>query len=158
MSIRAKTRYPPGSPAPHHQPSPLKFPISFQVPRIQVGLLCGPNHFYCLWLMALVSCRILCRLLSSLTKTLQSLKSIVSQTLALFTLKWLIFPLFEALFLTDIVTLYVDVTSRFFCKDRPRWRQRVFDLLLSNLLSARHFLASFLNITFKIWPTDSNVF
>ena len=32
MSFRAKTRYPPGSPALHHHPSPLKFPISFQVP------------------------------------------------------------------------------------------------------------------------------
>ena len=106
MSFRAKTRYPPGSPALHHHPSSLKFPISFQVPRIQVRLLCGPNHFYCLWLMALVSCRILCGLLGSLTKTLQSLQSIV------FTVKWFIFPLqFDALFLTDIIAPYVNVPS-----------------------------------------------
>ena len=173
MSFRAKTRYPPGSPALHHHPSPLKFPISFQVPRKQVRLLCGPNRSYFLWLMVLVICRILCWLLGWLTKTLQSLQSIVSQSLASFTLTWLIFPLFEALFLTDIVTLYVDVTSRFFCKtDRDEDYYRfttidyyqllsititTIDLLLSNLLSARHFLASFLNITFKIWPIDSNV-
>ena len=114
MSFRAKTRYPPGSPALHHHPSPLKFPISFQVPRIQVRLLCGPNHFYCLWLMALVSCRILCRLLGSLTKTLQSLQSIV------FTVKWFIFPL---QFVFD--RYYSTLRWRYFvfCKDRPRWRQ-----------------------------------
>ena len=32
MSIRAKTRYPSGSPALHHHPSPLKFPFFFSGP------------------------------------------------------------------------------------------------------------------------------
>ena len=29
MSFRAKTRHPPGSPAPHHHPSPTKVPNFF---------------------------------------------------------------------------------------------------------------------------------
>ena len=36
-----------------------------------------------------------------------------------------------------------------FCKDRPRWRQRVFDLLPSNLPSAGYFMAFSLIITLR---------
>ena len=47
-----------------------------------------------------------------------------------------------------------------FCKDRPRWRQRVFDLLPSNLLSASYFVAFSLikyNIKAKFVPPLNNV-
>lgn len=152
MSFRAKTRYPPGSPALHHHPSPLKFPISFQVPRIQVRLLCGPNHFYCLWLMALVSCRILCGLLGSLTKTLQSLQSIV------FTVKWFIFPLqFDALFLTDIIAPYVNVTSSSAKTDRDEDNASSISSIQLAICGLFYRIFSNYNIKAKFVPPMNNV-
>ena len=69
--------------------------------------------------MVLVSCGILCGRLGPLTKTLKSLESIVSQTLI--HTEMIYFPLrFDALFLTDIIAPYVDVTSSSTKTDRDK--------------------------------------
>ena len=93
--------------------------------------------------MVLVSCRILCGLLGSLTKTLQSLQTIVSHTEMIYfsAAVWRI--VFDRYYSTLRWRYFV------FCKDRPRWRQRVFDLLPSNLLSAGYFIAFSLIITLR---------
>lgn len=104
--------------------------------------------------MVLVSCRILCGLLGSLTKILQSLQTIVSHTEMIYfsAAVWRI--VFDRYYSTLRWRYFV------FCKDRPRWRQRVFDLLPSNLLSASYFVAFSLikyNIKAKFVPPLNNV-
>lgn len=97
--------------------------------------------------MVLVSCGSLCWLLGSLTKTLESLQSIVSQTLIHTEMIYFSAAVWRIVF----DRFYSTLRWRYFvfCKDRPRWRQRVFDLLPSNLLSAGHFIAFSLIITLR---------
>ena len=97
--------------------------------------------------MVLVSCGILCGRLVSLTKTLQSLQSIVSQTLIHTEMIYFSATVWRIVFDRYYSTLCWHYFV--FCKDRPRWRQRVFDLLPSNLLSAGYFVAFSLNITLR---------
>ena len=87
--------------------------------------------------MVLVSCGSLCGLLGSLTKTLESLQSIVSQTMIPTEMIYFSAAVWRIVF----ERFYGTLRWRYFvfCKDRPRWRQRVFDLLPSNLLSAGNF-------------------
>lgn len=97
--------------------------------------------------MVLVSCGILCGLLGSLTKTLQSLQSIITQTLI--HSKMIYFSAAVSRIVFD--RYYSTLRRRYFvfCKDRPRWRQRVFYVLPSNLLSAGYFIAFSLIITLR---------